>query len=218
MTTLILADDHHVVRQGLRTLLETEPDFEIVGEAGDGLEVVQLVEQLRPDVLVADLMLPGINGLEVTRQVSQRTPQTQIIILSMYADEAYVVEALRNGAAGYVVKRSTAIDLVQAVREVIAGRRYLSVPFSQASIETYLQNSQKSVQDSYDLLTTREREVLQLAARGHPNAEIATRLVISPRTVEMHRANLMRKLNLHTQVDLLRYALKRGIVPLDEDS
>jgi DNA-binding NarL/FixJ family response regulator len=217
MITLVLADDHHVVRQGLQTLLETEPDFHIVGESGDGLETVQLVERLSPNVLVLDLMLPGINGLEVTRQLSQRAPQTRVIILSMYANEAYVVEALRNGAAGYVLKRSSASDLVQAVRDVSRGGRYLSAPFSETSIETYLQKAQEAGQDTYDLLTTREREVLQLAARGHTNPEIATRLFISSRTVEMHRANLMRKLNLHTQTDLIRYALKRGIVPLNDD-
>lgn len=217
MITLVLADDHHVVRQGLQTLLETEPDFHIVGESGDGLETVQLVERLGPNVLVLDLMLPGINGLEVTRQLSQRAPQTRVIILSMYANEAYVVEALRNGAAGYVLKRSSASDLVQAVRDVGRGGRYLSAPFSETSIETYLQKAQEAGQDTYDLLTTREREVLQLAARGHTNPEIATRLFISSRTVEMHRANLMRKLNIHTQTDLIRYALKRGIMPLNDD-
>jgi len=129
MTTIVLADDHHVMRQGLRALLEAEPDFYIVGEASDGREAAQLVERLQPDVLVLDLMMPGLSGLEVTRQVRQRSPQTRVVILSMYANKAYVLEALRNGAAGYVLKKSTADELVRAMREVTTGRRYLSPPF-----------------------------------------------------------------------------------------
>src|SRR5512137_1091904 len=128
MTTILLADDHHIVRQGLRVLLEAQPDFQLVGEAGDGLEAVQLTERLKPDVLIIDLVMPSLNGLEATRQVSQRSPHTRVVILSMHANEAYVLEALRNGAAGYVLKDSSAADLVQAVREVVAGRRYLSPP------------------------------------------------------------------------------------------
>ena len=216
-TTIALADDHIVVRQGLRALLETEPDFRIVGEAGDGPEAVHLVERLQPDVLVLDLMLPGLSGLEVTRLVRQGSPQTRVLILSMYADEAYVLRALKNGAAGYVLKDSSAADLVQAVREVAGGRRYLSPPLSERAIERYAQRAETSIQeDSYETLTTREREVLHLAAEGHTSAEIAARLGISPRTAETHRANLMRKLGLESQTDLIRYALRRGIVPMED--
>jgi len=218
MITILLADDHSIVRQGLRALLEVEPDFCIVGEAADGLEVTQLIEYLQPDVLVLDLMMPGLDGLEVTRRVNQRSPQTRIIILSMYGNEAYVVEVLRNGAAGYVLKKSTADELVRAVRAVVAGQRYLSPPLSEQTIETYMQKADESTQDLYDLLTTREREVLYLVAEGHTNAEIAARLFISPRTVEMHRANLMRKLDLRSQADLIRYALRRGIGSLNSDN
>ncbi len=218
MITILLADDHSIVRQGLRALLEVEPDFCIVGEAADGLEVTQLIEYLRPDVLVLDLMMPGLDGLEVTRRVNQRSPQTRVIILSMYGNEAYVVEVLRNGAAGYVLKKSTADELVRAVRAVVAGQRYLSPPLSEQTIETYMQKADESTQDLYDLLTAREREVLYLVAEGHTNAEIAARLFISPRTVEMHRANLMRKLDLRSQADLIRYALRRGIGSLNSDN
>ena len=218
MITILLADDHSIVRQGLRALLEVEPDFCIVGEAVDGLEVTQLIEYLRPDVLVLDLMMPGLDGLEVTRRVNQRSPQTRVIILSMYGNEAYVVEVLRNGAAGYVLKKSTADELVRAVRAVVAGQRYLSPPLSEQTIETYMQKADESTQDLYDLLTAREREVLYLVAEGHTNAEIAARLFISPRTVEMHRANLMRKLDLRSQADLIRYALRRGIGSLNSDN
>jgi two-component system response regulator NreC len=215
MTTIVLADDHHVVRQGLRSLLEAEPDFSVIGETGDGLEVTQLVERLRPHVLVLDLMMPGLNGLEVTRQVSQRSPQTRVVILSMHANEAYVLEALRAGAAAYILKESTADELVRAVREAVAGRRYLSPPLSERAIETYMQKAESAALDSYETLTAREREVLHLVAEGHTNAEIADRLFISRRTVETHRANLMRKLGLRSQTDLISYALRRGLLPME---
>ena len=209
----MLADDHPVVRQGLRALLEAEQDFTIVGEAADGLEVAGLVERLRPNVLVLDLMLPGLGGIEVTRQICHRFPQTRVVILSMYANEAYVLEALRNGAAGYVIKEASAAQLVQAVREVSAGRRYLSPPLSENAIEAYIQKAQATPLDLYETLTTREREVLHLAATGNSNIEIADRLGISSRTAETHRANLMRKLGLHSQTELIRYAMRRGILP-----
>jgi len=214
MTTIVLADDHQIVRQGLQVLLKAEPDLSVIGETGDGLEAVALVERLKPDVLIIDLMLPGLNGLEVTRQVNQRWPQTRVVILSMHVNEAYVLEALRNGAAAYVLKESSITDLVQAVREAAAGRHYLSPPLSEPAIEAYLQKATASL-DSYETLTTREREVLQLAAEGYSSSDIAARLSISPRTAEAHRANLMRKLGLRTQSDLIRYALQRGILPLE---
>lgn len=215
MTTIVLADDHHVVRQGLRALLEAETDFNVIGEAGDGLEAIQLIEQLRPNVLVLDLMMPGLNGLETTRQVSKHSPQTRTVILSMYANEAYVLEALSNGASAYVLKDSSSADLVHAVREVAAGRRYLSPPLSDRAIEVYQEKARAAALDKYETLTTREREVLQLAAEGHTSTEIAARLGISPRTAETHRTHLMHKLALHTQADLIRYALRRGIIPME---
>jgi two-component system response regulator NreC len=211
-TTIVLAEDHHIVRQGLRALLQAEPEFSVVGEAGDGLEAVRLVERIKPDVLVLDLILPGLNGLEVTRQVSQRSPATRVVVLSMHAAEAYVLEALKNGAAGYVLKDASAADLVRAVHEAAAGRHYLSPPLSERAVEAYTRKAQAATLDPYETLTTREREVLHLAAEGHSNAEIAERLVISPRTVETHRASLMRKLDLQSQTDLIRYALQRGII------
>jgi DNA-binding NarL/FixJ family response regulator len=196
-------------------LLEAEPDFAIVGEVADGLEVADLVEHVKAHVLVLDLMLPGLNGLEVARQVHRRSPQTRIVILSMYANEGYVLEALRNGASAYVLKGASAAELVEAVREVTAGRRYLSPPLSESAIEAYVRKANSAPLDSYETLTTREREVLHLAAEGRSNTEVAARLGISPRTAETHRANLMRKLGLHSQTDLVRYALKRGILPAE---
>lgn len=216
MTTIVLADDHQVVRLGIRALLEAEQDFHVVGEASDGIEAGKQVEQFKPDVLIVDLMMPGMNGLEVTRHVTQRQSHTQVIILSMHANESYVLEALRNGATAYILKESSANDIVHAVREVINGRRYLSPPLSERAIEIYIRQSQEeSVLDPYEKLTSREREVLYLAAQGFHATDIAERLSISPRTAEAHRANLMRKLDLHTRTDLIRYALCRGIIPLE---
>lgn len=216
MPTILLADDHHIVRQGLRALLETEPSFKLVGEAGDGIEAVRLVERLRPNVLVTDVMMPGLNGLEVTRQVAKVAPQTRVIILSMYSNDAYVVEALKNGASGYVLKDAQSNDLVHAVREVAAGRRYLSAPLSEREIELYMRKIDDAPEDPYESLSNREREVLQLVAEGRTSAEIAERLFISPRTAEGHRANLMRKLTLSNHTELVKFALKRGILPLDQ--
>jgi len=215
-TTIVLAEDHQIVRQGLRALLESEPGLHIVGEAADGVEAAQLAERLQPDVMVVDLMMPGLNGLEVTRQVSERAPQTRVIILSAFDNEAYVSEALGSGAAGYVLKKSSAADLVQAVQEVMADRRYLSPALSERAIEAYvryIQQVRESTTDPYETLTPREREVLHLAAEGYTNAEIGERLSISPRTVETHRANMMHKLGLHTPTDLIRYAMQHGILP-----
>ncbi len=216
MITIVLADDHQVVRQGLRALLDAEWDCTVIGEAVNGLEAIMLVERLKPNVLIIDLMMPGLNGLEVTRQVSQRIPQTRIVILSMHANEAYVLEALRSGAAAYVLKDARASELVQAVHDVTAGRRYLSSPLSDRAIEAYLLKAQNAPLEPYDTLTTREREVLQLAVQGLSNIEAGAHLSISPRTVEIHRANLMRKLSLQTPIDLIKYALRRGIIAIDD--
>ena len=211
-TTIVLADDHPVVRQGLRKLLEGETDFTVVGEASDGLDVVGVVDRLRPNVLVLDLMMPGMNGLVIAQEVSQRFPKTRCLILSMHANEAYVVEALRNGAAGYVLKDASETDLVRAVRDVAAGRRYLSAPLTERAIEAYAQKSSTAVLDAYETLTARERQVLQLTAEGYSNSQVASRLSISQRTAETHRTNVMRKLDLHTQGELIRYAVRRGIL------
>ena len=215
MTTILLADDHTVVRQGLRALLEGEPDLTVIGEAADGLDAVQRTERLRPDVLVVDLMMPGLGGLEVVRQVRQRVPGTHVVVLSMHANEAYVLEALRNGASGYVLKDASVTELVQAVRTAHQGHRYLSPVLSERAIAAYVEQTRPTPVDLYDTLTTREREVLHLAAEGRTNAEIAARLTISPRTAETHRTNLLRKLGLQNQTDLIRYALRRGLLPDD---
>jgi two-component system response regulator NreC len=216
MATLLLADDHAVVRLGLRHLLEGEPDLDVVGEAGTGLEVLAEVERLHPDVLVLDLMMPGLGGLEVLRQVRKRHPRMRVVILSMHATEAYVFEALRDGAAAYVLKGGDSSEVKDAVRAVIAGHRYLSPPLSERAVQSYLEKASAVVRDAYDALSGREREVLQLAVEGLSNSDIAARLYISRRTVESHRAKLFEKLGVHSQTDLVRYALRRGIIKLDQ--
>lgn len=212
MTTIVLADDHQILRQGLRKLLEDEVGFHVVGETGDGLEAVELVEQLKPDILVVDMVMPGLNGLDVIRSVRQRSERTRCIVLSMHANEAYVVEALRNGASGYLLKESSSSELIRAVQEVVVGHRYLSPSLAERALDAYVENVGQSVADPYEMLTERERQVLHLAAEGHTNAVIADRLTIGVRTVETHRSNLLRKLTLKNQNDLIRYAMQRGLL------
>jgi len=212
-TTIVLGDDHKIVLRGLRALLDGQPGFSVIGEAADGLKVTGLVERLKPDVLVVDLMMPGLSGFDVTRRVTKRLPKTRVVILSMYSSEAHVAEALRSGAMAYVLKDASAEDLVNAIREAAAGRRFLSAPFSNDLIETYLSRAEGV--GPYDTLTPREREVLHLVAEGLTSGEIAGRLFISPRTAESHRANLMRKLGLRSRTDLVRFAFQHGIVPLE---
>jgi len=212
MITVALAEDHHLVRQGFKLVLAAESDMKLVGEAADGLAAVELVEKQGPNVLLLDLMIPRLHGLEVIRRVHKEHPATRIIVLSMHADEPYVMEALRNGASGYVLKDCTGGDLVQAVRAVAAGRRYLSPMLAERAITGYVERPGESDLDVYETLTNRERLVLQLAAEGKTSAEIAGALFISPRTAETHRANLMRKLSLRSQTDLVRFAIRRGII------
>ena len=185
----------------------------MIGEASDGQETLQLVQELKPDVLVLDLMMPGLNGLEITRQVWRAT---KVLILSMHANEAYVIEALKKGASGYLLKDTTAVELTQAIRMVAAGQRYLSTPFSERAISAYIERAKTGSLDPYDTLTGREREILQLVAEGLSTAEISERLSISTRTVEAHRANLNRKLDIHSHADLIRFAIRKGLLPMEK--
>jgi DNA-binding NarL/FixJ family response regulator len=211
---VVLADDHAMVRHGLRVLLEAESDMAVVGEAADGLEVGPLVQNLRPDVLVLDIVMPGLSGLDVAREVTRRSPETRIVVLSMHDSDAYVLEAVRNGALAYVPKGAPAAELVRAIRAAAAGRRYVrAVP--DRAIDDYLRKTRGADADLYELLTPREREVLHMVAEGLSSAAIGRRLSISPRTVEAHRASVMRKLGLKGRTELIKFALSRGIVPLD---
>jgi two-component system response regulator NreC len=207
----VLADDHAVVRQGIRAILEMERDFDVVGEASDGPAAVELVERLKPDVLVTDIGMAGLGGLDVALAVRKRSPSTRVVVLTMHANEAYVVQALRNGVLGYVLKDSGYSELIKAVRAAVAGRRHLGPPLSEQTVDSYLRRARDAEVDIYETLTAREREVLSLDAQGLTAPQIGERLSISPRTVETHRARVMQKLGVHTKIELLRYALSRGI-------
>jgi two-component system, NarL family, response regulator NreC len=213
MTRILLADDQQVVRQALRCLLEKEGDLEVVGEASDGLEVLPLAERLKPDVLITDVAMPGLYGLELTRRVREITPGTGVVILSRYLNEWYVTEALRSGALGYVVRQSDSAELLRAIRMAARGRHYLGSPLNEDVLDVWMARAARRVPDPYDTLTSREREILQLVAEGYSSTGIARRLTISARTAEAHRANAMRKLRLRNQAALIRYALSRGVLP-----
>ena len=211
MITIVIADDHEIVRRGLRSLLEADGTCRVVADVADGLSAVQTVDKLKPALLVLDLNMPRMHGLEVLKHVRTSSPNTRVIVLSMHNDEPYVIEALRAGAAAYLLKGSESQEIAQALKEVLAGRRYLSAPLSEWAINALTTRVADS-SDPLGALSPREREVLQLAAEGYGNPEIAEKLFISPRTAETHRTNLMRKLGLQSQTDLVRFSIRRGII------
>ena len=213
MTRIILADDHAVMRTGLRLVLERQQDFEVIGEASDGREAVALTQKLQPDVLVMDIGMPNLNGIEAARQIAAAAPQVAVVILSMHSDESYVLRALKAGAKAYLLKESAESDLISAIRAVAAGKAYFSPAVSRMLVEDYVRQLQdREIEDSYELLTTREREILQLIAEGKSNKEIAATLNLSLYTVETHRGNLMEKLGLHTVPELILYAVRKGVI------
>jgi two-component system, NarL family, response regulator NreC len=210
---LALADDHTIMRSGLRLLLERESDFSIVGEAGDGREVIEIVEAQSPDIVIMDVAMPNLNGIEAARRITSSHPRTAVIILSMHSDESYVLRALNAGARGYLLKDSAESDLISAVRAVSEGKAFFSPAISKLLVEDYVrQLRQRGVEDSYELLTPRERELLQLVAEGKTTKEAATILNLSPHTVDTHRANLMRKLNVNSLPELILYAVRKGVI------
>lgn len=214
--TVLLADDHPIVRQGIRHLLESNPEFHVVGEAGDGIETIHLIETLKPNILVVDMMMPGVNGLEILRQSKKLSPATQTIVLSMQSTNAYVVEALNLGADGYVLKETGPSELINAINTILQGNRYISEKLIKR-LEATGHNADDAPLDAYQTLTMREREILQLTAEGKSSTEVGKILFISPRTVEVHRSKVMKKLALNNMADLIRYAIKRGILPLQEE-
>lgn len=214
--TILLADDHPFIRRGLRTLLETEPTFSVIGEAQDGLQAVQLAESLQPSILIVDLMMPNLNGLEVLRQVSHRSPKTRMIVLSMQSAEPYVVEAFHAGAIGYILKDSAPEEVIDAIHQALINAKYLSPKLRDPLADVIAKPAESVKQDSYETLTDREREVLQMAAEGKTAPEIARQLSISHRTVELHRSRMMNKMGFHSQTELVRYAIKRGILPMED--
>ena len=210
---VLLAEDHTIVREGLRSLMDGEAGIEVIGEANDGREAVEKVRQLRPDVVVMDIAMPGLNGLEATRQIRKRFPETQVLILTMHTNEEYVFQILRAGASGYVVKQAASEELIAGIRAVGRGDSFLSPSISGKVIEEYVRQAEAMEEkDRYDKLTDREREVLQLIAEGHANREIAELLHISVKTVETHRANLMDKLGIRGTAGLTRYAVRKGVI------
>lgn len=210
---ILLADDHILIRSGLRLLLERQPGFQVVAEASDGRETVELAELHAPDVVVLDLSMPNLNGVEAARQISSKLPQTAIVILSMHADEGYVLRALKSGARAYLLKDSAEEDLINAIKAVTQGKAFFSPAISKVLVEDYMrQMQQRGVEDSYELLTNREREILQLLAEGKSNKEIATMLKLSLYTVETHRGNILEKLNLHSMPELVLYAVRKGVI------
>ena len=211
MTTAIIADDHEIVRRGLRGILESESSCSVVAEASDGLAAAQLVDKHKPNVLILDLNMPRLHGIEVLRQTRTTSPNTRVIVLSMHNDEPYVIESLRAGAAAYILKGSESQEILQALKEVLGGRRFLSATLSEWAINALVAKPADDA-DPLQSLTQRERMVVQLAAEGHTNAEIAEKLFISPRTAETHRTNLLRKLGLQTQTDLVRFAIRKGLI------
>jgi two-component system response regulator NreC len=211
---ILLADDHTVVRQGLRKVLEERSDWRVVAEAGDGREAVRQAEQHKPDVAILDVAMPLLNGIEATRQIVKRVPNVRVLVLSMHADEAYVIQILHAGAAGYLLKDSADVDLLQAVSAVAEGKSFFSPAIARLMLDDYVKqrNGEPGVIDRYESLSDREREVFQLIAEGKTNKDIAAILFISPSTVETHRARIMEKLDVHSAAEIVLYAVRRGVI------
>lgn len=213
---VLLADDHTIVRKGLRSLLEDEADIEVVAEARDGLEAAEKAGQLRPDVVLMDITMPGFNGLEATQQIVREYPNVRVVVLTMHENDEYIQQALRAGAVGYVVKQAAVAELVAAVRAVHKGESYLSPAVSRKLVNWFVQHPAAPPGAAHDRLTSRERQVLSLIAQGSTTREVAGRLHISVKTVETHRMHIMDKLDLHTVADLTRYAMLNGLILADQ--
>jgi DNA-binding NarL/FixJ family response regulator len=210
---ILIADDHGIVRKGLRLQLEQNTDFEVVGEATEGREAVRMAEELQPDVVIMDIAMPKLNGIQATTQLVKKNPQVGVIILSMYSDETYLMRTLAAGAKGYLLKDSADVDLHRAVEVVAQGKPFFSPAIADTLLEDYMrQLQQRGLQDSYDLLTEREKEILQLLAEGKSNKDVAGILNLSTNTVETHRTRIMQKLDLHSTADIVLYAVRKGII------
>jgi len=210
---ILLADDHTIMRRGLRLLLERQPEFEVVAEAADGREAAERAEASRPDIVILDIAMPNMGGIEAAQRIRALLPQAEIVILSMHSDEGYVLRALKVGAKGYLLKDSAESDLIDAINAVSEGKAFFSPEISKILVEDYVRDMRKrGAEDSYELLTSREREILQLLAEGKSNKDIASLLDLSLYTVETHRRNLQDKLNLHSLAELILYAVRKGVI------
>ena len=212
MIRIVIVDDHPVVRAGIKSFLSDQHDMQVVGESEEGLEGLRKTEQLRPDVVVLDLSLPTISGLDVARQLHERHSKARVVVLSAYANECYVLEALRSGVCAYVVKDGIALDLVRAIRSAASGRLFLSPSLADRAIEAYLEHHQEEMTDPLEALSSREREVFRILVKGSTTKEVAAILSLSPRTVETHRATLLRKLNLRNQTELAHFAAENELI------
>jgi two-component system response regulator NreC len=213
---LLIADDHKIFRQGIIKLLEEEPDLQVVGEAADGREVVKKAADLKPDVILMDIAMANLNGLEATKQIKKVLPESKIIMLTMHKNEEYVLQSFQAGASGYILKEGAVEELVSAIRSIHADKSFLSPTVSKTLVDAYLRKMETGKTETpFDLLTDREREVLQLIAEGFTNREVAKQLYISVKTVEAHRAHIMQKLNIHDIAKLVKYAIQKGLVDLN---
>jgi DNA-binding NarL/FixJ family response regulator len=210
---IVIAEDHTILREGLKSLLSSNPDFEIIGEAEDGREAIRCVEKFKPDLILMDLSMPRINGLDAIKEIKKRFSETKILVLTVHKTEEYILATLKSGADGYILKDSTHAELVLAVKNVLSGKHYISPGISEKVIEGYLEGKKTlKRKSSWETLTQREREILKLIAEGYKNKEIGDYLCISPKTVEKHRANLMGKLDLHNVQALTTFAIEKGLV------
>jgi DNA-binding NarL/FixJ family response regulator len=214
---ILLVDDHVVVRQGLKALFADEPDVEVVGEADNGREALECLAELKVDLALMDISMPGLNGIEATRQIRQYHPEVKVVVLSMHANEEYVFQVLQAGASGYVLKQSDSLEVLTAIRAAISGGSYLSPPISRTVIDDYVRRAEaRGEGEDLEILTSREREVLQLLAEGRSNKEIGRELNISVKTVETHRSNMMNKLQMSSKTELVKYAIRKGWAMLEE--
>ncbi|MBW1824675.1 MAG: response regulator transcription factor [Deltaproteobacteria bacterium] len=213
---VVVADDHTILRQGIKALLDNQEGIEVVGEAKDGREAIKTIEELLPDVILMDIAMPGLNGLEATRRIKKKFPKVKVVVLTMHANEEYIFQILNAGADGYLVKETAFQDLISAINAVHKGEAFMSPSISKKVMTDYIQRAQGEEKVGFDTLTTREREILQLVAEGNSNKKIAEALFISPKTVETHRAHIMDKLNIHDRAGLIKYAIRKGMINLDK--
>jgi two-component system response regulator NreC len=213
---VLVADDHTILRQGIKSLLANEEEIEVIGEAKDGREALTIIEETLPDVILMDIAMPGLNGLEATRRIKKKFPRMKVLVLTMYTNEEYIFQILNAGANGYLVKETAFQDLISAIKAVYKNEAFMSPSISKKVINSYIKRAQNDEEETCEVLTTREREILQLIAEGNSSKKIAELLFISPKTVETHRTHIMNKLNIHNRTGLVKYAIRKGIVEVDK--